>query len=48
MRATPPRNRDFSATSREMKFVRELVEASVGAYLHLDGPNFSLTLEGDH
>jgi oxaloacetate decarboxylase alpha subunit len=48
MRATPPRNRDFTATSREMRFVRELVETSVGAYLQLDGPNFSLTLEGDH
>jgi len=48
MRATPPRNRDFAATSREMRFVRELVETSVGAYLHLDAPNFSLTLEGDH
>jgi oxaloacetate decarboxylase (Na+ extruding) subunit alpha len=48
MRATPPRSRDFVATSREMRFVRELVETSVGAYLHLEGPGFALTLEGDH
>lgn len=48
MRATPPRNRDFAATTREMRFVRELVETSVGAYLHLEGPGFSLTLQGDH
>jgi oxaloacetate decarboxylase alpha subunit len=48
MRATPPRDRDFSATSREVRFIRELVETSVGAYLHIDGPDFSLTLEGDH
>jgi oxaloacetate decarboxylase alpha subunit len=48
MRATPPRNRDFSATSKEMRFIRELVETSIGAYLQLDGPNFSLTLQGDH
>ncbi len=48
MRATPPRNRDFTATSKEMRFVRELVETSIGAYLKLDTPNFSLTLQGDH
>jgi oxaloacetate decarboxylase alpha subunit len=48
MRATPPRNRDFSATSKDMRFIRELVETSIGAYLQLDGPNFSLTLQGDH
>jgi oxaloacetate decarboxylase alpha subunit len=48
MRATPQRNRDFAATTKEMRFIRELVETSVGAYLHIDGPGFSLTLEGDH
>jgi oxaloacetate decarboxylase alpha subunit len=48
MRATPPRTRDFAATSREIRFVRELVESSVGAYLHLEAPGFELTLEGDH
>ena len=48
MRATPQRNRDFAATTREMRFIRELVETSVGAYLRIDGPEFSLTLEGDH
>jgi oxaloacetate decarboxylase alpha subunit len=48
MRATPPRNRDFASTTQQVRFIRELVETSVGAYLHLDGPGFSLTLEGDH
>jgi oxaloacetate decarboxylase alpha subunit len=48
MRATPPRNRDFAPTTREVRFIRELVETSIGAYLHIDGPGFSLTLEGDH
>jgi oxaloacetate decarboxylase alpha subunit len=48
MRATPQRSRDFAPTTKEMRFVRELVETSVGAYLHIDGPDFSLTLEGDH
>lgn len=48
MRATPARNRDFAATSRQMHFVRELVETSAGAYLHIDGEDFSLTLEGNH
>ena len=47
-RATPRRERDFAPTTREMRFVRELVETSVGAYLQIDGPDFSLTLEGDH
>ena len=48
MRATPQRNRDFAPTTRQVRFIRELVETSVGAYLHIDGPGFSLTLEGDH
>ncbi|HEY3716511.1 MAG TPA: hypothetical protein VGL39_18450 [Jatrophihabitantaceae bacterium] len=48
MRATPQRNRDFVATSREMRFVRELVETASGAYVHLQSPEFSLTLQGDH
>ena len=47
MRATPPRNRDFAASSRQMGFIRQLVETSVGAYLHVDAGDFSLTLEGD-
>jgi oxaloacetate decarboxylase alpha subunit len=48
MRATPQRNRDFAPTSKQARFIRELVETSVGAYLHIDGPGFSLTLDGDH
>ncbi|WP_181778825.1 carboxyltransferase [Pseudonocardia pini] len=48
MRATPQRNRDFAPTTKEARFIRELVETSVGAYLHIDGPGFELTLEGDH
>lgn len=48
MRATPPRNREFPATSREMRFIRNLVEAGTGAYLHLSSPDFHLTLNGDH
>jgi oxaloacetate decarboxylase alpha subunit len=48
MRATPQRNRDFAPTTRQVRFIRELVETSIGAYLHIDGPGFSLTLEGDH
>lgn len=48
MRATPPRHREFPATSREMRFVRQLVEATTGAYVHLSAPDFSLTLNGDH
>lgn len=48
MRATPPRNRDFPATSREMRFVRQLVETATGAYVHLSAPDFTLTLNGDH
>ncbi len=48
MRATPQRNRDFPPTSREMRFVRQLVETSTGAYLHIEARDFSLTLEGDH
>ena len=48
MRATPPRNRDFAPTTPQLRFVRELVETSVGAYLHIEAGDFSLTLEGDH
>lgn len=48
MRAAPPRNRDYAATSRELRFVRELVETSLGAYLHIEADDFSLTLHGDH
>jgi oxaloacetate decarboxylase (Na+ extruding) subunit alpha len=48
MRATPQRNRDFAPTTRQMRFVRELVETSVGAYLHIETDDFTLTLEGDH
>ncbi|MHA6783677.1 carboxyltransferase [Pseudonocardia saturnea] len=48
MRATPARNRDFAPTTKEMQFVRELVETSVGAYLHIESGDFSLTLQGDH
>jgi oxaloacetate decarboxylase alpha subunit len=48
MRATPQRNRDFAPSTREMRFVRELVETSVGAYLHIEAGDLSLTLEGDH
>jgi oxaloacetate decarboxylase (Na+ extruding) subunit alpha len=48
MRATPVRSRDFAPTTREMRFVRELVETSVGAYLHVEAGDFSLTLQGDH
>lgn len=48
MRATPKRNRDFPVTSREMRFVRELVTAASGAYVHLRSPDFTLTLNGDH
>lgn len=48
MRATPQRNRDFAPTTRQGRFIREVVETSVGAYLHIDGPGFELTLEGDH
>lgn len=48
MRATPTRHRDFAPTTREMRFVRELVETSVGAYLHVESGEFSLTLHGDH
>ena len=48
MRSTPPRNRDFAPTTPRMRFVRELVESSVGAYLHIEAEDFSLTLEGDH
>lgn len=48
MRATPQRNRDFPATSREMRLVRELVSAASGAYLQLSSPDFNLTLNGDH
>ncbi len=48
MRATPARNRDFAPTSSQMRFIRDLVETSVGAYLHIEAENFSLTLEGDH
>lgn len=48
MRATPQRNRDFAPTTKQVRFIRELVETSVGAYLHIDGPGFSLTLDGDH
>jgi oxaloacetate decarboxylase alpha subunit len=48
MRATPPRNRDFAPTTPQLSFIRELVETSVGAYLHIEAGDFSLTLEGDH
>jgi oxaloacetate decarboxylase alpha subunit len=48
MRATPRRERDFAPTTKEMRFIRELVETSVGAHLHVEGPGFSLTLDGDH
>jgi oxaloacetate decarboxylase alpha subunit len=48
MRATPQRSRDFAPTTKQVRFIRELVETSVGAYLHIDGPGFSLTLDGDH
>jgi oxaloacetate decarboxylase (Na+ extruding) subunit alpha len=48
MRATPARNRDFSASNREMRFIRDLVETATGTYMHMESPNFSLTLQGDH
>jgi oxaloacetate decarboxylase alpha subunit len=48
MRATPARERDFAPTTKQGRFIRELVETSVEAYLQIDGPGFSLTLEGDH
>lgn len=48
MRARPPSNRDFAASSTQMRFIRELVESSVGAYLQIETEDFSLTLQGDH
>jgi len=48
MRATPVRSRDFAPTTKEMRLVRDLVETSVGAYLHVEAGDFSLTLQGDH
>lgn len=48
MRTAPQRNREFPATSREMTFVRGLVEAASGAYVHLEGQGLNLTLQGDH
>ena len=48
MRATPQRNRDFAPTTEEGRFIRRLVETAVGSYLHIEGPGFELTLEGDH
>ena len=48
MRATPQRDRDFAPTTRQVRFIRELVETSVGAYLHIEADDFSLTLQGDH
>ncbi|MFC9357937.1 carboxyltransferase [Rhodococcus sp. NPDC057014] len=48
MRATPQRNRDFAPTSRQARYIRNLVEASVGAYLHIEAEDFSLTLAGEH
>ncbi|GAA5050756.1 carboxyltransferase [Nocardia callitridis] len=48
MRATPQRERDFAPTTKQLRFIRQLVETSVSAYLHIDAPDFSLTLEGDH
>lgn len=48
MRATPPRNREFPATTREMRYIRSMVASAAGAYAHLSGPGFSLTLNGDH
>ncbi|MFJ9388927.1 hypothetical protein ACIRON_08920 [Nocardioides sp. NPDC101246] len=48
MRATPPRNREFPATTREMRYIRKMVTSATGAYAHISGPGFSLTLNGDH
>ncbi len=48
MRATPRRQRDFSPTSKQTRYIQELVETAVGAYLHIEADDFSLTLEGDH
>ncbi|WP_282581942.1 carboxyltransferase [Rhodococcus sp. HM1] len=48
MRATPRRQRDFSPTSRQTRYIQDLVETAVGAYLHIEAGDFSLTLEGDH
>ncbi len=48
MRSTPQRNREFPETSREMRFIRELVEAAAGGYVHMQTPEFNLTLQGDH
>jgi len=48
MRATPPRRRDFTATTKEMTFIRRLIETATGAYLRIESPSFSLTLQGEH
>lgn len=48
MRATPQRHRDFSPTSRQARFIRQLVDTVVGSHLHVDTGDFSMTLEGDH
>jgi oxaloacetate decarboxylase alpha subunit len=48
MRAAPKRTRDFAPTTREGRFIRELIDTSVGAYLQISGAGFELTLEGDH
>ncbi|NGP08096.1 carboxyltransferase [Rhodococcus sp. 14C212] len=48
MRATPQRHRDFAPTSRQVRYIRDLVETSVGAYLHIEAGDFTLTLEGGH
>ena len=48
MRATPDRRRDFAPTTAQTRFIRELVQTSVGAYLNIEAGDFSLTLEGDH
>lgn len=48
MRATPPRNREFPESSKEMRFIRELTETATGAYVHLSSPRINLTLNGDH
>jgi oxaloacetate decarboxylase alpha subunit len=48
MRATPQRHRDFAATSKLMGEIRQLIETSVGGYLHIEADDFALTLEGEH
>lgn len=48
MRSTPPRQVDYSLTSREMANIKKLISASVGAYLHVESGAFELTLHGEH